>query len=375
MLKYIKNNNFLIYAVALLPIYSIQMVSVSIFVLLLGSLIGFRPQVLKRSSIYNNLKIIVVFSLPFILHLISLLWTQNVGDGLKALEKNLAFLIFPIVIFALKPFKNKIQFEILKRVYVIATFALTLLTLIYISFQTTEILNQKSAYYSNIFLRQCIDSVPIIGEHPIYFSLIIAVALLFLFYNRFSSNLINISFYLVFSLGIILASSRGVILALIVVSLSLIFQSKKKRLHKLFVTLSLIMGIVVIGFSPPVKTRINEMIYSKNIYPEGVHFNSFNTRMAIYNCSFTLLKEVPLLGYAPADIQNELDECYLKFDTSAFDKQKYNTHNQYLDYVLSFGILGCLFLFLVLPYYIKISLHNTENKMYFNFLMLFLLLL
>ena len=93
--------------------------------------------------------------------------------------------------------------------------------------------------------------------------------------------------------------------------------------------------------------------------------------MAIYNCSISIIKEAPVIGYGPGDVQKELNSCYEKFNTQAFKKERYNSHNQYLDYLLSFGVIGFIIILYCFLYYLKMARKNPDNKVYFNFLILF----
>ena len=60
---------------------------------------------------------------------------------------------------------------------------------------------------------------------------------------------------------------------------------------------------------------------------EGLYFNSFNIRMAIYKCSCSIIKDELLIGHGAGDIEKKLTQCYEEFNTIAFDVQRYNTHN------------------------------------------------
>ena len=91
--------------------------------------------------------------------------------------------------------------------------------------------------------------------------------------------------------------------------------------------------------------------------------------MAIYNCSLNAIPMAPLIGFGPADVQKALDNCYTKYKTSAFNEVKYNSHNHFFDYILSFGFIGFSIILYCFAYFIRVSFFE-ENKQYFNFLIL-----
>ncbi len=362
--------NVSIYLIALLPLLSLFMVSIAIIAFSIGALLNsFYYQKIKQIKI-ESLKVVLLCVLPFLMYLISLLWTEDFNSGLKIIEKNLAFLILPSVVFVLKPFKTCAQLKIFKKIFVCSAAFSVIITSCYLLFNLRGILTAQNAYSINIKLRESIELVPIIGEHSIYFSLILALAIVLLFFNSFNYRWLNIALYVLFILGISIASSKGVILAVLLVVVVGVFQrfrNIKKAITVLFFSF-LCFGFIV--YFSPIKERLNEIIESKYIYPEGVHYNSFNLRMAIYNCSLSLIKDTPIIGFAPADTQKQLNECYKKFNTNAFFEKNYNTHNQYFDYFLSFGILGLMIILFSFTYFLRIAIVNN-NYEYLCFLTLF----
>ena len=90
-------------SLALLPILSLKMVSVSILFFVVGSILGVDKT--RMEKIKKNIKLAVLFSIPFFMYIISLLWTDNFYLGLKSVEKTLSFFIIPACVFILRPFK------------------------------------------------------------------------------------------------------------------------------------------------------------------------------------------------------------------------------------------------------------------------------
>jgi O-antigen ligase len=312
----------------------------------------------------------LIYALPFLLYIIALLWTQDMKKGLELVGRMASILIIPISIIGLKPFKKVESIYLFFKLYIISSFVYVVVTMLFLFLSRDLILNQPNSYFSVLTLRNSIDNIPLIGEHAIYFSLFVGVALLILYYHRFKNKYVNTLFCITFLVAIVIASSRGVIAGLVIVSLLIVFQEIKSRKKAVIIAVLLLFGSSVISFITPIKSRINEILNTKNIYPVGLHYNSFNLRVAIYDCSLNIIKRNPLIGYGPGDVQSELNECYKKFDTEAFTKITYNTHNQYLDYLASFGILGTIIILLAFYYYFKIALKG-KNRLYLNFLILF----
>ena len=77
-----------------------------------------------------------------------------------------------------------------------------------------------------------------------------------------------------------------------------------------------------------------------------------------------------MFGVGPQNVQKKLDECYSNYTYKNYDdfnKVTYNTHNQYFDVFLKYGILGLLLFFIFLFWGIK-----NKNPIYWFFLFLIL---
>ncbi|MEG3656116.1 O-antigen ligase family protein [Arenibacter palladensis] len=358
-----------LYVLAFLPLFSLAMTSMAIGLLLIYAIWHFIKTDARKLNLIR-FRTSLVYALPFFLYIIALLWTQDMKKGLEIVGRMASILIIPISIIGLKPFKKVESIYLFFKLYIISSFVYVLVTMLFLFLNMDLILNQPNSYFSVLTLRNSIDNIPLIGEHAIYFSLFVGVALLILYYHRFKNKYLNVLFGLTFLSAIAIASSRGVIAGLVIVSIIIVFQEVKSHKKAIFIAIGLILGILAISFLTPIKSRIDEILNTKNIYPVGLQYNSFNLRVAIYDCSLKIINRSPLIGYGPGDVQNELNECYKKFDTEAFTKITYNSHNQYFDYLASFGVLGTLIILFAFYYYYKIAVKG-KNRLYLNFLILF----
>lgn len=366
----LKKNNLLIYTLALLPLLSLGMVSIAIVLFVLGAILGFSKNENKGYSYSYTLKLIVIYAAPFFLYVISLLWTEDTGTGLRIVEKTLSFIIIPIFSFVFIPLKTSKHYKNFNQIFIVSCIVMIVLTLVYLLINIEYITDAQNSYFLNIKLRQSIEKTPLIGEHPIYFSLLIAVALILLFYNKFRNKILNLVFGFILISGLVIGSSKGVIIAFLLVVIMIAFQNIKKKVYRIVFIILFFAGIGFAANLSPIKTRIHEITQNKYLYPEGIHYNSYNLRMAIYNCTFSIMEHQPILGLGAGDVQNELNTCYQRYNTDAFKQAKYNTHNQYLDYFVSFGFIGFAIVLFCFLYYLRLA-YRSENKQYFNFLILF----
>ncbi|WP_086476181.1 O-antigen ligase family protein [Arenibacter amylolyticus] len=351
---FFKRYNFLV--LALLPMLSLAMVSIATALFVIGSIILYKKN--DNQNFFGDNKkyfrILFWYSLPFPLLILSLIWTEDLKNGISILEKGLSFVIIPGTIFFLRPINSKNQIRIFIQTYIISSTVYGIIMLAYIFCQSIPSdLLLISNYQSTIKLRSLFDKIPLLNEHPIYFTLLTGTALLLLYYNKFKQEWINIIITIILLAGILLASSRGPILALFLVFIVILYTNIKNKLKALAVIAIFLLSSVFIVYLTPLKSRLDEITNTKNLYPEGIHHNSFNLRMGIYKCSFQLMKTTPIMGFG-GDVQHALDQCYIEsFNTDAYQITSYNSHNQYFHFWLSFGVLG--FILILCSYIIYIQ--------------------
>jgi O-antigen ligase len=107
-------------------------------------------------------------------------------------------------------------------------------------------------------------------------------------------------------------------------------------------------------------TNLNEVDHFNGSISKE-HWNSLNTRLAIWNCGKEVLRRNPLFGVGIGDVGDNMLEEYRKNSFYFGLKYNLNCHNQYLDAAVSYGLSGfSVFLLgvLVLPFYISIRQRN-----------------
>ncbi|AXT18585.1 hypothetical protein D7030_06925 [Flavobacteriaceae bacterium AU392] len=97
-------------------------------------------------------------------------------------------------------------------------------------------------------------------------------------------------------------------------------------------------------------------------------------RYTIMNCSFEKIKEYPLVGIGLGDYQKHLSECLVESDpkNQINHNQEYNTHSQYLHYLLIGGVIN-ITLFLVCILFFVTKAIKSKNTLLFLFMLLMFL--
>src|SRR5690606_19428278 len=161
VLNSLKSNKIHLYLLALLPLLSLAMVSIAIILFSLISLFTFikNYNIVCKPKNHDWMQFIL-FTTPFFLYVIALIWTDNTSVGFKIIQKNIPFIIIPLSIFILKPFKTIEEFQLFNKTYIIASVMLVILTMVFILFKFSVIVNGGNNYSSVINLRNSIELVP-----------------------------------------------------------------------------------------------------------------------------------------------------------------------------------------------------------------------
>ena len=206
--------------------------------------------------------------------------------------------------------------------------------------------------------------------HPTYACLFLGISFIFLLkvslrsfklisWNRRLIILTVLILLMVFQ--VILAARTPFIATLISSFVMFLLYQKRKRTIALFVATALLGSIAFVAFIPSFSARFKEVSISNLSLPNAQTQNSFNIRTGIYDCTFGIIKDHWLMGVGPGKLQAQLNQCYMGISKEVYQNQNYNTHNQFLDYWASMGILAPLLLLVNLIY---LGLVNYRKKQF-----------
>ena len=167
---------------------------------------------------------------------------------------------------------------------------------------------------------------------------------------------------------LLLIASRMAFLSLLV-AVGIYLFSKIKNNKGIIVLSGITVVFVLFSYLAQTNNRVKEIVDTKIELPTHENFNSVNIRVGIYSCVFDLISENWLLGVMPGDVQPSLDRCYNSKNMQFITERGYNAHNEYLNQLLNFGIVGLgVFLWLLIhAFYQAIS---NKNFMFIGFLVI-----
>ena len=365
--------NYAIILVSIFPILGLKKSSISIIIFSVFSVVIFFSERNYKEIKKKDLLNFFILSSYFIAYFISYFFVDNKTIMLKLLEQNLSFLVFPLFFI----FNNKsIYSSTLKKslkFFVISNVLLAILIWYRIlEVGLTKILREDNYYnpiVRNIFSDISEMHLPYLGMLYVFSSLVLLNNVI-KHERRKIFIILNVLAIIILLFSVFLFASRMALFIFLFIATIMILKEINLKKKIIFFVLSFIL-ILPVYFIPTIKNRLNDLKITKLILPQKNQTSAdVNFRYGIYNCTWYLLKENWMFGVGPQNVQKKLDECYSNYTYKNYDdfnKVTYNTHNQYFDVFLKYGILGLLLFFIFLFWGIK-----NKNPIYWFFLFLIL---
>ena len=300
----------------------------------------------KNNFVLRN-KVLLLFPLYFLLMVISLLYTENIQDGLQLIQRSLTLLLFPIIFLFVKEDASTV-----KRLFNFLLYGLILSFFINFGLTVYDIFNSKfkplnkAGIFDTIF--STLDFVikdwsQFTGNNfsrlinPNYTSLYIVLVLSYFLKKTLSSTSrtgINILLFLY----LFLLSSKVAYAMLFIISI-LFILSITDKIKKNMAIIILLLGSIIFLNNP----RIFEFYSRVKNFENQEDISAVNTeksRVLSWDTSLRLIKEAPLLGYGVGDANDVLIHKYKELGYSENYQNRYNAHNQFLQTLLQTGLLG-----------------------------------
>lgn len=354
--------------------WSVNFTNVAIGLLVLSILLDKRIGIKIRKLISTSQFWILIS--PFIVFSLSALYSSDGLRAWKEIEIKLPLLVFPFI-YGLAPMSEKYR-DLVFKFFILITILIPVIG--FISQLGTYFETKDSGYFYNDHLVHYAGK-----KQAAYFGLYANFALVgvFYFWQKISvkTKLQKITLASAFSFLLIiqylLASRMALLIMFLVIIGFLIVQiftntSRKQILSMLIGAALVSIGLIVLF--PKVIKRFNSITHTDyqfdNTNPinhfngeiKAENWNGLNTRLALWTCAWEQIKEKPFFGTGIGDVQNDLVKKYQEKNFIFALESNFNSHNQYLDIMLSNGIVG-LFLFVCFILYILYL--AIKNKSWF----------
>lgn len=289
------------------------------------------------------------FGVFYLILLLSVFLSHNFSEGASKAQTMASLLIFPTVFFFFLGNNREIKRKKEKVLFVNYISGVIFSIISVIAFFLYE--NPRYPYKDSNFFRNAVDSIEILGDHPIYVSLLLSISIIiglyFLkkyYHNRTYATLLILGELFQLSIFFLLMS-KGIIFAMLTALVVLLILERKWKL--IVVLIAFASGLLIT--IPKNNNRFIEL-FNYRSYTELDFYNSTSIRYTIFKCNMKMFMGQPIFGYGLGDVNDKLENCLSK----VFGKEQsnYNSHNQYFNILLSTGILGLIyFLFFLFLYF------------------------
>jgi O-antigen ligase len=311
---------------------------------------------------YNQImssKLMIASIVFYCLHVIGMLWTEDIQWGLHILHKMWYFLLFfPIL------------FNIVQRKYInyylsafLLAIALTEIASYLVWFELVEPFKNASVQNPTPFMSH-------ISYNPIL-AFSIYLVLHKVFFNKKLTNLV-FSFYSFFAISMIInmfiTGGRAGQVAFFVMLSILIFQIfDKQRIKSLLVILIMIPSIFITAyqFSDLFKTRVDSSIVEALSYPNidisggSKNYNSVGLRINFAKNSLEVIKQNPIIGIGTGDFPSEYKKIN-QINSPNFENADH-PHNMYILITTQLGLIGLVSMLSIFYYQIKLSFYSSNR--------------
>ena len=302
----------------------------------------------KIQNLKGNKLNLFIISIPFLLAVLGLIYTDNLAYGIRKIQMLLPFILYPLVLFSMKPNPFTQRF-----VFYCFSFGTLLASLMGIGKAFYYRLNHLGDYFYYARFAELVD------KHTTYFSLFIVLSFLFLLNEVLNRKLKVYYFFPVaifWLLTLYVVSARISIVALAIGSLFLLLLNLKTRLKWILVLLPFL-GIGI--FSLPNFQKRFELNQTEIGQLSDKEFRTLHWKSVIE----TIQHSPILIGSGTGSDRDFLYDTYRNYHLTSAYELEYNAHNQYLEIVLDYGLIGLLLFLFMLAFF---SYSFLRNKDYFE---------
>lgn len=339
---------------------------------------------ISKKSFYN----ILIIAIPLILEILFFWNNDSMRLGIKSMEKSISLIIFPL--FIIGNYKHLNFYSLLKKYAIITTFFLMFFFIRFSIIDPHDFFKYLKGIelweMGYVFSKTIGIHAPALNMHLAFVSII---NLYFLLKSNSASTLHKLGLFIIFILSfffVLYINTRIAFISMILGYLIVLFyefvvsKSKNSKIKLSLIVLSL--GIVFALF-------LSKYTYMKEKYTNQIFANfdkigkldefkdpvaevscSFVTRLSIWKSTIELSEKNLLYGVGSSDSRDVLNNYFVETNQKFLAQQKFPTHNQYLDFLLKYGIIGIIGVFIYIFFigYLGIQL---KNPIIISFFMLF----
>lgn len=396
---------FLTYILALFPILTYGLRSIITILWLITSVWCFsvaKKKLCKKNNFYDNRKLyirLLATISPYILLVFSLTYSENISEGAKNLVQMVSLLVFPVGLFLSS---HRLNGDHIKKVQILFISAVVILvvyqiihSLLNLNLLLGDLTNEElkvnglldritltNSEINKIKIRRFRKFIStLIDTHPTYQAMWIGFSLYLLIKKLINNLRFKYTFTYIFIIIVLLSwmlliSSRMPLVAGCIAIMVVVYIGSFGFKTKVITTLGvLLFSLLSYHFIDTIKVRVNQVfdtgISTIKLDDKVTDFNSVNIRNGIYYCGSKIAANNLLFGVGIGDTQELLNECLInEVNPKIYSWRDYNSHNQYLSFILDSGIIGLvLFVFsLIMGFYVAIKNRDIDYLFFMTFI-------
>lgn len=343
---------------------------------------------------YNRTKwiFIVIIASPFLLDLLFLWNNSSLTEGIKHAEKRTALLLFPILIIGQD---IRLNLKKILRYYSIITTAI--MVVVFIRF----VLVYPDLFYKYLAGKDLWEMGYKFGDsmgmHAPALNMHIAFVTVTNFYffiksfeakKKFVGIVANLVILLLSIFILLYINTRLAIVNAFIGFLIVILYRSRQRFSPrktgfLLLTGIFLSAVMFFAFSkmdPHIIDKYSGVTFAhidktgrldEVENPEATIFNSLVTRLSIWKAAGEVAVNNLPLGAGAGDGKHELNDYYTATNQKFLAKYEFPVHNQLLDFLLKFGILGALVFLIFILFIAFLGLKTEESLILFFFWLFF----
>lgn len=338
----------------------------------------------------HDIKKYIIYISPFVVISASISYSNNIYYGFEEIIRMASIPVIGAIFFLNKQHLNQRQIKVICTAFLISTSLLMIMTFTSIISQHAELFSsatelelknlgigpsdqisaEKQVQIKTRRLRNYIQNYT--GSSTTYIALFVVCSIYIstgLLKKQTSLFFKTLIYFLIlfFVLTLFLIGSRISFISIFFgCTFFALTKISKAGIYKYLIILVLAGSFFI--FSSPAKYRVKEVFKGNtSLINYKSEYNSINTRLGIYICSVNIISENFVFGVGIGDTKEMLQECYNeKLQSEVYKWNYYNTHNQYLHFLLASGLLGFLSYIISITYMLINGYRNNNWPLFFT---------
>lgn len=297
-------------------------------------------------------KLLIFFVAFYLLHIVALLYSDNLFSAYKELEKKIPLLLFPLIIATLSEETLGRRRKDLLNFYTKVT-AITCGLLVAYAVYRYAITRNAEVFYFKEFTE-------LIQVNAVYLAMYVLFAFAVYFYEVNSGDkrvdlVKKVVIYGATLTVLMLISSKTALTVFVLLSLHIAFLQFRHlgRVYSAIIGVGMILLVAAtINYFPITKERIQNLmksdwteVWEEDYTKRAEAFTGFTVRVSFWKVTIQQMSEdgVLIQGIGTGDNLDYLNQAYEEPGLIAAGYTNFNLHNAFMEVILEFGLAGLLF--------------------------------